>query len=284
MKIEKVSVIGAGMMGRQIALNTAKYGYPVKITDANPAVVEDMIRWAKEYLAGRVAKGRMSEAEAAAVEERLQPVPGLQESVKDADLVIEAAFEDEGVKHGIFKDLGKYAPKHAILTTNSSAMVSSTFSPDIEDSSRLANLHYFNPALVMELVEIVRNPETSNETVEALQEFAKKSGKTPVVVQKELEKFIANRIITAIQNEAFWLVENGYASIEDVDLACEKGCGHKMGPFKTKDLTGIDRNFLMMQAQYEKTGIKPSGYDLFKKYYEAGRYGRKTGHGFYDYE
>ncbi|MBQ5953561.1 MAG: 3-hydroxyacyl-CoA dehydrogenase family protein [Lachnospiraceae bacterium] len=284
MKIEKVCVVGSGMMGRQIAMNTAKYGYEVNVTDSNAAVLEDMGKWAENYLAGRVAKGRMTAEEAEGVKGRLYRIGDFAEAVADADLVIEAAFEDEGVKHGIFRDLNQYAPKTAILTTNSSAMVSSTFSPDIEDSSRLANLHYFNPALVMELVEIVRNPQTSDETVAALQEFAKKTGKMPVVVQKELEKFIANRIITAIQNEAFWLVENGYCTVEDVDIACEKGCGHKMGPFRTKDLTGIDRNFLMMQAQYDKTGVKPSGYDLFKKYYDAGRYGRKTGHGFYDYE
>ena len=284
MEIKTVCIVGGGMMGRQIALNTAKYGYTVRVNSSRASTLENLSAWADSYLQGRIDKGRMTEEEVQELKARLHMVPDLQEAVADADLVIEAAYEDEAVKHGIFQDLNRYAPRDAILTTNSSAMVSSLFIPDVDNPSRLANLHYFNPALVMELVEIVRNPQTSDETIAALVDFTKSTGKTPVLVKKEIEKFIANRIITAIQNEAFWLVENGYCSFEDVDLACEKGCGHKMGPFRTKDLTGIDRNFLMMQAEYERTGVKPNGYELFKEKYEQGRYGRKTGHGFYDYE
>ena len=136
----------------------------------------------------------------------------------------------------------------------------------------------------MELVEVVKGEHTSEETAQELMAFCKASGKHGVLLRKEVEKFIVNRIITAIANEAYWLVENGYCSVEDVDIACKKGAGHKMGPFESKDLTGIDRNFLMMQAQFDKTGVKPVGYDLFKEMYDQGRFGRKTGHGFYDYE
>ena len=162
--------------------------------------------------------------------------------------------------------------------------VEAIFVPDVENPGRLANLHYFNPALVMELVEVVKGEHTSEQTAQELMEFCKASGKHGVLLRKEVEKFIVNRIISAIANEAYWLVENGYCSVEDVDIACKKGAGHKMGPFESKDLTGIDRNFLMMQAQYDKTGVKPVGYDLFKEKYDQGRFGRKTGHGFYDYE
>ena len=125
---------------------------------------------------------------------------------------------------------------------------------------------------------------TSEETAQTLMEFCRATGKLPVLMRREIEKFIVNRINAVITNEAYWLVENGYCTPQDVDIACEKGLSHKMGPFRTKDLTGLDRNFLMMKEQYEKTGEKPVGYDLLGALYAQGRYGRKNGHGFYDYE
>jgi len=284
MEIKNVCVVGGGMMGRQIAIGIAKYGYHVSVADNNQTVLDQMKAWTEDYLAGRVTKGRMTQEEVDALKGRLVITNCLEEAVKDSDLVIEAIFEDENAKHSIFQQINQYAPKTAILATNSSTMVSSIFAGDVDDPSRLANFHYFNPALVMELIEVVKGDHTSEETAEQLMSFARAIGKKPVLLRKEVEKFITNRIITAIANEAYWLVENGYCTFEDVDIACEKGAGHKMGPFRSKDLTGIDRNFLMMQAEYDKTGKKPLGYDLFKAQYDQGRYGRKTGHGFYDYE
>jgi len=282
--IKTVCVVGAGMMGRQIALHTARYGYEVYVTDSNADVCAAAAAWAEDYLAGRIAKGRMTEEEVAGIKARFHVSTSLEEAAKDADLVIEAIFENEDAKHEIFRKLNAICRKDTLLTTNSSAMVSSIFAADVDDPSRLANLHYFNPALVMELVEVVKGEHTSEQTAQALVDFCKATGKYPVLLRKEVEKFVVNRIMTAIANEAYWLVENGYCTFEDVDIACEKGAGHKMGPFRSKDLTGIDRNFLMMQAQYDKTGVKPVGYDLLKQQYDQGRFGRKTGHGFYDYE
>lgn len=284
MKIKQVAVIGGGMMGRQIALGVSIHGFFARVTDSNPEICSQVKAWSEEYLAGRVSKGRMTQEEADAVKSRFQVADTLEEAVKDADLVIEAIFENEAAKHEIFRQINQYAPADAILTTNSSAMVSSIFAPDVDDPSRLANLHYFNPALVMELVEVVTGDHTGEETAQELMEFSRATGKTPVLLRREIEKFITNRIITAIANEAYWLVENGYCTFADVDIACEKGAGHKMGPFRSKDLTGIDRNFLMMKDQYEKTGTKPVGYSILEEQYNKGRYGRKTGHGFYDYE
>jgi len=284
MNIKTVCVVGGGMMGRQIGLNTAKYGYEVFVTDSNAEVCQQAEAWKEEYLAGRLAKGRMTEDEVSATKARFHITEDLAAAAKDADLVIEAIFENEDAKHDIFRKLNELAPKHAILATNSSTMVSSIFKDDVDDASRVANLHYFNPALVMELTEVVKGEHTSEDTAQALMDFSAATGKRPVLLRKEVEKFIVNRIISAIANEAYWLVENGYCTYEDVDMACEKGAGHKMGPFRSKDLTGIDRNFLMMQDEYDRTGKKPLGYDLFKEQYDKGRYGRKNGHGFYDYD
>ena len=282
--IKTVCVVGAGMMGRQIALHTARFGYEVFVTDSNADVCAAAAAWAEDYLAGRVAKGRMTQEVVDDIKARFHVATSLEEAAKDADLVIEAIFENEEAKHAIFRQLNAVCRKEALLTTNSSTMVSSLFAADVDDPSRLANLHYFNPALVMELVEVVMGAHTSEATGQALMEFCRATAKHPVLLRKEVEKFIVNRIMTAIANEAYWLVENGYCTVEDVDVACEKGAGHKMGPFRSKDLTGIDRNFLMMRDQFEKTGEKPVGYDLLKAQYDQGRYGRKTGHGFYDYE
>ena len=284
MKIKTVCVVGGGLMGRQIALNTAKYDFEVFLTDSNPDVCRQAADWAKDYLAGRVTKGRMTQEQADEVAARFHITESFADAVKDADLVIEAIFENEAAKRDVFRKLNELAPKHAILATNSSTMVSSIFKDEVDDASRVANLHYFNPALVMELTEVVKGDHTSEETAQTLMEFSKATGKHPVLLRKEVEKFIVNRIITAIANEAYWLVENGYCTFEDVDIACEKGAGQKMGPFRSKDLTGIDLNFKMMQEKYDKTGEKPLGYDLFKEQFDKGRYGRKTGHGFYDYE
>ena len=284
MNIKTVCVVGGGMMGRQIALSTAKYDFQVYVTDSNTEVCQQAKDWAADYLAGRVSKGRMTQEEADAVAARFHVTSSLEEAAKNADLVIEAIFENEDAKHDIFRKLNELAPKTAILATNSSTMVSSIFKNDVDDPSRVANLHYFNPALVMELTEVVKGEHTSEETAQALMDFSTATGKRPVLLRKEVEKFIVNRIISAIANEAYWLVENGYCTYQDIDLACEKGAGHKMGPFRSKDLTGIDRNFLMMQDEYDRTGKKPLGYDLFKEQYDQGRYGRKNGHGFYDYE
>ena len=283
MEIKKVAVIGGGLMGRQIALNTAIYPYEVKLVDSDSAVLEAVRVWAEEYLAGRIAKGRMSEDQVAGIKSRFHVVTTMEEAVKDADLVIEAVVEREYVKHAVLQQAGQLAPKGAIIATNSSRMVSSRFKTDVPDPSKLVNLHYFNPALVMKLIEVVRNDETSDDTVQSMFKFSRATGKTPILVNKEIDGFVVNRILGAIYSEARWLVQEGYCSYEDLDLACENGLGHPMGPYRLNDLTGIDLTYDMMSATYERTGKKPVGYDQIKELYDQGRYGKKSGKGFYDY-
>ena len=284
MSIQKVAVIGGGLMGRQIGLNTAIYPYEVKLFDLNPEVRIAVQKWEDEYLAGRIAKGRMTPEQVEGIRSRFCIVDTMKEAVEDADLVIEAVVERKDVKKAVLHEVSGLAREDAIIATNSSYMVSSTFKDDVTNPSRLLNMHYFNPALVMKLVEVCRGEHTAEETVEAAYNFAKSTGKTPVRVEKEIDGFLANRILTAIYGEARKLVDEGYCTYQDLDTACENGLGHPMGPFRLNDLTGIDLTFDIMNRRYQETGVKPRGYDLYKKMVDEGRLGRKSGKGFYDYE
>lgn len=283
MEIRNVSVIGGGLMGRQIALNTAIYPFNVTLYDNNSDMREAVKQWVQEYLAGRVAKGRMTQEQVDGINSRFQVVDTLEDAVKDSDLVIEAVVEREDVKNSLFTQVCQFTRPEAIIATNSSAMPSSRFKNSVTDPSRLANLHYFNPALVMKLTEVVRGEHTSDETAKALYDFSIATGKKPIMVNKEIDGFIVNRVLGAINRESRWLVEEGYCSYQDLDIACENGLNHPMGPFRLNDLTGIDLSYDMMKATYDRTGTKPIGFDQIKALYDKGWYGKKSGRGFYDY-
>ena len=284
MEIHKVGVIGGGLMGRQIALNAAIYGYEVKLTDSIPAVLDAVKAWSEEYLAGRIAKGRMTQEQVDAVKGRFFVVDGTKVAVSDADLVIEAVLEKEDIKRSVFAEVSKYVPAGAIIATNSSRMPASKFADCVPDAAKLANLHYFNPALVMKTVEVQINERTSQDTVQTLLKFCESLNKEPVLIHKEVEGMIVSRVIGVIYDEALFLVENGYATPEDVDKAVCGGLNHPMGPCRLMDLTGLDLAFTRREREYQETGVKPVGYDLLKSYVEQGRLGRKSGKGFFDYE
>ena len=208
----------------------------------------------------------------------------LEGPASEADFVIEAAVEKLDVKHEIFKKLDEAAPEHAILATNSSTIVSSRVTGTTGRPDRVCNMHFFNPALIMKCVEVVRNPETSDATVEATVELTKRIGKIPVILNKEISGFIANRILAALMDEAVSLYENGVASFEDIDTACKTALGHPLGPFELMDLTGIDVNYYVRMQRYEETGNpnqKPKKSVVEK--FEKGELGRKTGKGWYEY-
>lgn len=283
MEIKNICVVGGGRMGRQIGLCAAIHGFNCKVYDVSDAACADIIKWENEYLVGRIEKKKMTEAEVEATKGRFTVTPKLEEAVKGVDCVIECIWEQEAIKRDLFKKLDTLVGENVILATNSSYMVSSKFADCVRNPARLANAHFYNPALVMKLVEVVQGPHTSEETAQALMDFCIACEKKPIWMKKEIEGFAANRIIRAIQTEARFLVENGYLTPQEVDTACEFGLNHPMGPFRLGDLTGNDLTFDIMKEKYAKTGVKPDCYDLFEQMVKEGRLGRKTGRGFYDY-
>ena len=282
--MKKCAVIGGGAMGRQIALNTCIHGYEVVVCESFAPVRENLEAWKDEYLAGRIAKGRMTEEKVAEIKARFSVTEDLAAACKDADIVVEAIIEDKAAKTELLGNVSKLVREDTIIATNSSFMVSSTFAPVVVNPSRLANLHYFMPALVMKLVEVVKGEHTSQETVDKLVEFARTTGKTPAVLNKEEDGFIVNNILKVLKEEAYRLVNEGVCSQKDVDNAVKLGLGHPMGPYELDDMSGIDVRYNVLKRRYEETGVKSYGFDMIEKLYQEGRLGKKTKHGFYDYE
>ena len=283
--VRKILVVGAGAMGSQIGMVCALAGYDVVVQDVD----EDALKKAQEQLKDRmsrnVEKGRIEQEKVDAAFDRMTFTPDLQGAVADADYVIEAAVERLDVKREIFAELDEAAPEHAILATNSSTIVSSRIADATKWPDRVCNMHFFNPALVMKCVEVVRNPETSDATVETAVELTRRIGKSPVVLEKEVSGFVANRILGALMDEAVDLYEAGVSSFEDIDTACKTALGHPMGPFELMDFTGIDVNYHVRMDRYEDTGdesMKPKKSVVEK--YEKGELGRKTGKGWYEYD
>lgn len=283
MEIKNVFVVGGGRMGRQIALNAAIFGYNVTCYDKIPEVCDSVAVWEDEYLQERIAKGRMSEDQVAAIKGRFSVARDLT-AAADADLIIEAVVEVYDVKVALFKELDQVIRPDAIVATNSSYMVSSLFKDCISNPGRLLNCHYYNPALVMKFVEVVQGPHTDPANAEAVMKFCRKCGKTPIWMKKEISGFAANRIISVINAEARYLVQNGYLTYEEVDIACEQGLGHPMGPFRLTDMTGVDLTYDLMKAGIEQTGEKPDCFDMIEQMVKDGHLGRKTGKGFYEYK
>jgi 3-hydroxybutyryl-CoA dehydrogenase len=282
--VRNICVVGAGNMGHQISLLCAIHGFNTTCTDISREMLDKAKNFADTYLPGRVNKGRMTAEQAEAAREKITFTSDLKEAVKDADYVIEAIFEAVDVKREVFGELDRLAPPHAVLATNSSYIVSSLIADATSRPSKVLNLHFFNPALVMKLVEVVKGPHVSDETARISVALCEKLEKVGVLINKEVEGFLLNRIIRAIRQEALWMLEMGVASAEDIDKACVHGAGHPMGPFRLMDLTGIDLNYSMSLERFQRTGepadLPPPS--VVEKYIR-GEYGQKTGKGWYDY-
>ena len=283
--VNHVVVVGAGAMGSQIGMVCALAGLTATVTDiAEPALAKAETEL-RQRLSRDVSKGRRTRQDVDAAFGRLSFTTDLTAAASIADYVIEAAVEKLDIKRALFADLDKVVQGHTILATNSSSIASSRIADATSRPDRVCNLHFFNPALIMKCVEVVRGPETSDDTVATSVALTQRLGKVAVVLNREIPGFIANRILGAVRDEAIYLLENGIASVADIDTACRTALGYPMGPFELMDLTGIDIGYLTKKDRFAQSGDpddRPSR--TVAALVERGELGRKTGKGWYDYD
>ena len=271
-------------MGAQIAQQAALHGVDVRLQDVSAEQLARAVTSNRGHLERRVEKARLTREQAEAALQRVQTTTELEVAAQDADFVIEAVFEDLELKRSTFAALDRHAPPDAVLASNSSTMGISKIAGSTGRPDRCLNMHFFFPVLVMDLVEVVRGPQTSDQTVERAMAMARDMGRTPVLLNKEIDGFIVNRILHAASQEAYRLLDAGVASFEDIDVAVEKGLNWPLGPFRLGDFSGLDVTYNARLHMYRTTGderYRPS--PQLEAKVKAGKLGRKTGEGWYSY-
>ncbi len=280
----KIGIVGAGAMGRGIAQVSVTGGMQAIIFDTNPGAAADACGFIENMIDRAVSKGRTEEAEGAASKKRLSVAETLAD-FKDCDLVVEAIVENINIKQTVFKQIEDVVSEHAIIASNTSSIRISSIASACKHKSRIAGLHFFNPVPLMKLVEVINGTETSKDVTDALCVIGKRMGRVPVVV-KDAPGFLVNLGGRAYTTEALRIVSEGVAEPHEVDAIMRDACGFRMGPFELIDLTGIDVNFPVSQIIYEgyfhdkRLATAP----LHESMMEAGRLGRKTKAGFYEYD
>ena len=283
-ELKRVLVVGAGTMGSQIALQTALSGsYDVTLVDTVAGQLDRARSQNQKLLDRSVEKGRLTRDNADAALHRIEASDDLAKSARSADLVIEAVIESFDAKKSVFEALGEHAKNDAILASNSSTIAISRLADFSRRPERCCNMHFFHPVTVMQLCEIVGGSKTSEETLDAAMNFVRSIDRTPVLLKKEIWGFIVNRILFAASEEAMHLLEGGYASAEDIDVAVQKGLNWPMGPFHLLDFSGLDVFYGAMQDRH-RLGDGPDVPEVLRRLVEQGRLGRKTGKGFFDYD
>ncbi|QKS72794.1 3-hydroxybutyryl-CoA dehydrogenase [Paenalkalicoccus suaedae] len=280
--IKHVMVIGAGQMGSGIAQVCATFGYEVRLHDMKQEFVDKGLTGIQKRLQRNVDKEKITAEEMEATLSRLHPSTDIADA-KDADIIIEAAVENMDIKAGLFAQLDKLAPAHAILATNTSSLPITEIAAVTSRPEKVIGMHFMNPVPVMKLVEVIRGLQTSDETFQLVTEMAKALAKTPVDVN-DFPGFVSNRILMPMINEAIYTVYEGVASPEDVDEVMKLGMNHPMGPITLADFIGLDTCLFIMETLHEGFGDdKYRPCPLLRKYVKAGWLGKKTGKGFYDY-
>ncbi len=278
-----VAVIGAGLMGSGIAQVAAGAGYEVLLQDVSQASLDRGLAAVERSLGRFAEKGRLTGEDVAAALSRITTATDLH-AVDEADIVVEAVFEDVTVKQEIFAALDTIARPDAVLATNTSAIPITTIAAATSRPESVVGTHFFSPVPMMRLCELVRGYKTSDDTLARAREFAENVGKTVIVVNRDVAGFVTTRLITALAMEAVALVESGVATAEDVDIACRLGFGHAMGPLQTADMTGVDIITNASANIYADTqDEKFSPPELLRRMVAAGDLGQKSGRGFYDY-
>jgi 3-hydroxybutyryl-CoA dehydrogenase len=280
---QRIAVIGAGLMGSGIAQVSAVAGLDVTMRDISDQALQRGLDGIEKSLARFAGKGRISEQDAQAALGRIRTTTEL-EAAADADIVVEAVFEDLAVKQELFGTLDRICGPDAVLATNTSAIPITQIGAATERPESVVGTHFFSPVPMMALCELVRGYKTSDSALTVAKEFAEQIGKTCIVVNRDVAGFVTTRLIAALANEAVRLLESGVASAEDIDTACKLGFGHAMGPLATLDLTGVDIMYHASQNIYADTrDSKFAPPELMARMVTAGDLGRKTGRGFYGY-
>ena len=282
MTIERVGIVGSGIMGSGVAEVAAKAGCTVVLRSRSQAGADQMIAGLKKSLDRQVSKARIEEADAAAIAERVTAVTELDELV-DCDLVLESIVEDLAAKQHLFAELDRICKPEAILATNTSTLPVVEMAMETRRPEQVCGIHFFNPATAMTLVEVVPAITTSDATLAAAREFVDACGKTAVTV-KDQAGFVVNALLFPYLNNAVKLFENQVASRDDIDTAMRGGCNFPMGPLELLDLVGLDTSLAILDALYtEFRDPNFAAAPALRRMVAAGRLGRKSGAGFYEY-
>ncbi|WP_075936186.1 3-hydroxyacyl-CoA dehydrogenase NAD-binding domain-containing protein [Halosegnis longus] len=282
--IETITVLGAGSMGHGIAEVAALAGYEVRLRDIKSEFVEngyEQLVWSLEKLA---EKEQISEEEADAAGDRVTPLVDVEEAVEDTDVVIEAVPEKMEIKKDVYSEVEAHAPDRTIFATNTSSLSITDLSEVTDRPEQFCGMHFFNPPVRMQLVEVITGAHTAESTLDAVEQLAESFGKTPIRVHKDSPGFIVNRILVPLMNEACWMVSDDEATVAEIDSTTKFDMGLPMGAFELGDQVGNDVTYHVLQYLYEVLGDAYEPAPFLKETVDAEQYGKKSGEGFYDYE
>jgi len=282
LSLQNVAVLGAGIMGRGIAYASVLGGYATTLQDTSRDQLEKAANDIGAILEKGVATGKVADHDALEARRRLRTVTSLDDAARQADLVIEAVPERMELKVEIFAQVDRVAPAHAILASNTSSLSITEMAAATRRAPQVVGLHFFNPVHRMKLLEIVRALETSEKTLAQCEEVGRRMGKECVTV-RESPGFVTSRINAMIGNEAFYMLQEGVASAADIDKALKLGLNHPMGPFELVDLVGLDTRLAILRFLHRTLGEKFRPCPMIEQYVAAGRLGRKSGRGVYEY-